>query len=419
MSIRSSAYVNSVSPVVVHTDLDKYLIDPLEEITTTAEFNILSWWKTNESKYKILAKMARDVLAILVSTIASESAFSTSGRILNDYRCSTTPENVESLICTQSWIRDASNLCERERPALLYLCDPSTPIAAITVAVAAITVAITALLVHTVTIVTLLVHHSRHSFAEYEYHNDLLKACNSSLNYDVPTRWNSTFIMLIDALLFKDVFQHLTLCGLNYACLPSEDEWSHASDLCQFLKVFDDATNLFYTSKKVTYNLVFEEVLSIYHHLHRHRGTSNEHIRALIYKMQKKIGKYMKSYNFLFAIAVVLDPRFKLSYFKYLFDDLDKPDAMVKYEVVEKIIHELYVEYKNIYDDSDTSNMRRGNTYTSTMIATEEYKSVARCGFKAYFSSVSPVVAHIDLDKYLINPMEKIAHNIDFNILSW
>ncbi|KAF3792511.1 putative AC transposase [Nymphaea thermarum] len=93
--------------------LDKYLIDPLKEITTTAEFNILSWWKTNKSKYKILAKMARDVLAISVSTVASKSAFNTSGRILNDYRCSMTLENVESLICTQSWIRDASNLCER------------------------------------------------------------------------------------------------------------------------------------------------------------------------------------------------------------------------------------------------------------------------------------------------------------------
>ncbi|KAF3776014.1 hypothetical protein EJ110_NYTH38899 [Nymphaea thermarum] len=52
-------------------------------------------------------------------------------------------------------------------------------------------------------------------------------------------------------------------------------------------------------------------------------------------------------------IEVVLDPRFKLSYLKYLLDDLDKPDAMVKYEAVEKILHELYVEYKNMYDESD------------------------------------------------------------------
>ncbi|KAF3780471.1 putative AC transposase [Nymphaea thermarum] len=111
------AYVNFVSHVVVHTDLDKYLLDPMEEISPTVDFNILSWWKTNESKYKILTRMARDVLAINVSTVASESTISTSERIINDYRCSTTPENVESLICIQSWIRDASNLCESSHDA--------------------------------------------------------------------------------------------------------------------------------------------------------------------------------------------------------------------------------------------------------------------------------------------------------------
>ncbi|XP_049932210.1 zinc finger BED domain-containing protein RICESLEEPER 3-like [Nymphaea colorata] len=239
------------------------------------------------------------------------------------------------------------------------------------------------------------------------------------LNYDIPTRWNSTFIMLRDVLLFKDVFQHLTSCDPNYTCLPSVDEWSHASDLCQFLKVFYNATNLFSTSKQVTSNLVFEEVLSIYHHLRRHRGPSNEYMRALICKMQEKFDKYFKSYNILFAIAVVLDPMFKLSYLKYLLDDLDKPDAIVKYEAVEKILHELYVEYKNMYGESDVSNMRMDNACTSTMIATEEYRSVARFAFKAYFSSVSPAVAHTDLDKYLIDPMKEIAHNADFNILSW
>ena len=40
-------------------------------------FDILDWWRVNSSKYRILSQVARDVLAILVSTVASESAFST------------------------------------------------------------------------------------------------------------------------------------------------------------------------------------------------------------------------------------------------------------------------------------------------------------------------------------------------------
>ncbi|KAF3773239.1 hypothetical protein EJ110_NYTH55776 [Nymphaea thermarum] len=48
--------------------------------------------------------MARDILTIPISTVASESTLSTFSRIINDCRCSTTPETVETLICTQSWI---------------------------------------------------------------------------------------------------------------------------------------------------------------------------------------------------------------------------------------------------------------------------------------------------------------------------
>ena len=51
----------------------------LEESTlpSTNQFDILSWWKNNQGKYHILAKIARDFLVTPVSAVASESAFST------------------------------------------------------------------------------------------------------------------------------------------------------------------------------------------------------------------------------------------------------------------------------------------------------------------------------------------------------
>ena len=50
------------------------------------DFDILGWWKSNGLKYLILQRIARDILAILVTTIALGSAFSTSGRLLSPHR---------------------------------------------------------------------------------------------------------------------------------------------------------------------------------------------------------------------------------------------------------------------------------------------------------------------------------------------
>ena len=58
--------------------------------------------------------MARDVLAIPITTVASESAFSTSGRILDDFRSSLTPFMVEALVCTQDWMRRAGPITDEE-----------------------------------------------------------------------------------------------------------------------------------------------------------------------------------------------------------------------------------------------------------------------------------------------------------------
>lgn len=65
-------------------------------------FDILNWWKINKSRFEILSKVERDVLVIHVSTVVSESAFSTGMRILDPFTSSLTPKIVEALICTQN-----------------------------------------------------------------------------------------------------------------------------------------------------------------------------------------------------------------------------------------------------------------------------------------------------------------------------
>jgi hypothetical protein len=86
-----------------NSELSRYLTENCEKITD--DFDLLLWWRRNSSKYPILSKLAKDILAVPVSTIASESTFSTGGRILDSFRTSLSATTVEALICTQSWLR--------------------------------------------------------------------------------------------------------------------------------------------------------------------------------------------------------------------------------------------------------------------------------------------------------------------------
>ncbi|XP_061998870.1 zinc finger BED domain-containing protein RICESLEEPER 2-like [Rosa rugosa] len=88
--------------VVVESEVDRYLLDPMEKPKEDEDWQLLTWWKMNGCKYPNLAAVARGVLGIQVSTVASESCFSTGGRVI---RSSLTPESVEALICLQNWIR--------------------------------------------------------------------------------------------------------------------------------------------------------------------------------------------------------------------------------------------------------------------------------------------------------------------------
>ena len=56
------------------------------------------------SQYHILVELAKDILAIPVSTVASESAFSVGGRFLSPHRSKLLPDTLEALMCAQNWI---------------------------------------------------------------------------------------------------------------------------------------------------------------------------------------------------------------------------------------------------------------------------------------------------------------------------
>ncbi|XP_031272706.1 zinc finger BED domain-containing protein RICESLEEPER 2-like [Pistacia vera] len=80
-------------------------------------FDALQWWKANSTKFPILSTMAREILAIPITTVALESAFSAGSRVIDSYRASFSPATVEMWLCGCDWCRTLNGVkkwCKKE-----------------------------------------------------------------------------------------------------------------------------------------------------------------------------------------------------------------------------------------------------------------------------------------------------------------
>ena len=101
----------------IRNEVDQYLTDRHVSLTCKT-FDVGKWWKGVETTYPILSKLAKDILAVPCSTVASENAFSLGSRVVDPFRASLTPKTVEALVCTSDWLRCA--------PANFNLYEPPT-----------------------------------------------------------------------------------------------------------------------------------------------------------------------------------------------------------------------------------------------------------------------------------------------------
>ncbi|XP_024974715.1 zinc finger BED domain-containing protein RICESLEEPER 2-like [Cynara cardunculus var. scolymus] len=131
------------------------------------------------------------------------------------------------------------------------------------------------------------------------------------LRQDVPTRWNSTYIMLDSVLYYKKTFIHLAKTDANYLHRPTSDEWGRIERTFKFLKVFYEVTCAFLGSKYTTTNLYFANVLTVRVLLHKEKDSDDTFMKNMASRMYEKFEKYWADFSTVMSFAVVLDPRYK------------------------------------------------------------------------------------------------------------
>ncbi len=96
---------------------------------------------------------------------------------------------------------------------------------------------------------------------------DLNIPCSKVISLDIKTRWNSTYLMLSTALIYKDVFSRLRQREPQYRKLgpklPSEEDWVLAKEMCERLKPFFKIIELFSRTSYPTTNIFFPKICEV------------------------------------------------------------------------------------------------------------------------------------------------------------
>ncbi|KAH7861725.1 hypothetical protein Vadar_029933 [Vaccinium darrowii] len=145
---------------------------------------------------------------------------------------------------------------------------------------------------------------------------------NNCLSHDNPLCWNSTYFMLEAALRYKDAFSLLQEQDPLYKICSSEVEWSRASVITSYLKLFFEVTNVFIGTKYSTANIYFHEICDIHLRLIEWCQNTDAYVSSMALKMKTKFDEYWKNCSLALAVAVILDPWFKMKLVEYYYPQI-------------------------------------------------------------------------------------------------
>ncbi|CAO2180508.1 unnamed protein product [Urochloa humidicola] len=166
-----------------------------------------------------------------------------------------------------------------------------------------------------------------------------------TLCLDVTTQWNTTYLMLLAALDYKQAFTTLETCDDNYNEAPSAEDWKKVEAACTYLKLLYDSAHSIMAAANPTSNLFFHEAWKLQLELTNGTGHEDPAFSSMAKDMHERFDKYWKDCSLVLAIAVVMDPRFKMKLVEFSYSKIYGAEAAKFVKVVDDAVHELYKEY--------------------------------------------------------------------------
>lgn len=96
-----SVYQNRSGVVNWQSEIDFYIESPC----ANKDVDILTWWRDHENVYPILAKMAKDLLSVMATSVPVERLFSNTAQIMVPRRRTMKNDIFQALGTISSWIK--------------------------------------------------------------------------------------------------------------------------------------------------------------------------------------------------------------------------------------------------------------------------------------------------------------------------
>ncbi|XP_030964134.1 zinc finger BED domain-containing protein RICESLEEPER 2-like [Quercus lobata] len=255
----------------------------------------------------------------------------------------------------------------------------------------------------------------------------------SLLCLDVPTRGNSTYLMLETAEKFEKVFLRMDFEDDGYSSYfkskedsgglgsPCMSDFQNCRALVTFLRLFYNAIKKFSGSLYVTSNAFFDEIFVIQESISHLVKSQNTLLKNTATNMQTKFEKYWgegDKINPLFYVAVVLDPRKKLRFLKFSFSKIYGNEVgSVMVDKVKALLMNLYTFFCSV--NSPNVEEPSGGERTPMVVgdASDPYVMV-HSRYELFLEAEQSIGCSNEVDKYLAENCDG-RRDGNFEVLGW
>jgi len=223
----------------------------------------------------------------------------------------------------------------------------------------------------------------------------------AGLCLDVSTRWSSTYKMFDACTPYRAAFHEYGDHDLNYKWEPSHVDWNMYAAVQPILAEFAEITKVLSGSLYPTANVFYPYIVTVKMELVKASKSRNEFLKAMANAMLDKFAKYWEEKNNVMALATILDPRWKMKFVAFCFEEI-YGEEKGKEEVadIKKELYSIYdtynVEYQKRKSGVDGSDKRSSTMQTGTTTSTARTSL-----FRKHLQATSTETSKSELSRYL------------------